>query len=117
MIRSTLFLFVSTLALQAQAAPTSAMAYGGYSGLSAPMVESVAVNAGHITLTGRFHGTGIPVLILGMHRLEVRESSRTQVTAKLPQTLPPATYRLLVNYTSTPANATALYLKIPKNAL
>jgi hypothetical protein len=117
MIRSTLFLFVSTLALQAQAAPTSAMAYGGYSGLSAPMVKSVAVNAGHITLTGRFHGAGTPVVLLGQHRLEVSKSSRSQVTAALPQILPPATYRLLVNFGSTPANATVLYLKIPENAL
>lgn len=115
MIKSTLCLLTAALALQAQAAPTSVMAYGGNNGLSAPAVESVAVDAGQITLTGRFHGSGTPVLTLGKHRLEVSESNRTQVTAKLPQSLPPATYRLLVNHANARANTTTLYLQIAQN--
>jgi hypothetical protein len=113
MLKSALFLLVSSLAFHAQAAPTSAMAYGQYSGLPAPLVESVMVDAGQITINGRFHSSSAPVLLLGKHRLEVSESSRTQVTAKLPPSLQPATYRLLVNHNNAPANTTALYLKIP----
>jgi len=45
--------------------------------------------------------------------LRVSESSQTQVIAKLPQSLPPATYRLLVNHANTRANTTSLYLQIP----
>ena len=115
MIKSILCLLAATLAFQAQAAPTSAMAYGGNSGLEPPAVESVVVDASQITLTGRFHGSGTPVLTLGKHRLRVSESSQTQVIAKLPQSLPPATYRLLVNHANTRANTTSLYLQIPRN--
>lgn len=114
MIKPTLFLLAVTLAFQSQAAPTSAMAYGGNRVLSAPAVESVALDAGQIILTGRFHGTGTPVLTLGKHRLEVSGANLTQVIAKLPQSLPPATYRLLVNHANTSANTTSLYLQIPQ---
>jgi hypothetical protein len=81
----------------------------------APVIESAEIDPvqHRLTLTGNFFGGSTPVLTLGKHRLEVSESTPTQVVAKLPLHLRPATYRLLINNAKSSADATSLYLQIP----
>ena len=114
MIKSTLCLLTATLAFQAGAAPTNTSAHSR--SLPAPAIESVAMDAGRITVTGIFYSAVTPQLTLGRHRLEVSDATQTQVIAKLPQNLPPATYRLLINNPNSSGNATSLYVLIPRSS-
>jgi hypothetical protein len=83
-------------------------------GMPAPVIESVEVNPvqHRLTLTGHFFGGVTPVLTLGKHQLEVSEATPTQVVAKLPRQLRPATYRLSVNNAPTTTEAVSFYLHI-----
>ena len=110
MIKTTLCLLASALALQVAAAPTGTSAPAR--SLPAPSIESIVVNAGLITVTGVFSSVGTQ-LTLGKHRLEVSDSTPTQVVAKLPQGLRPATYLLQVNNLNSSGNLTSMFLQIP----
>lgn len=113
MINSKLCILASTAALMAWAPHAAA---NGRGSPPAPMIESVEVDSAQhrLIINGNFFGTKKPQLTLGKHRLEVSESSMTQVVANLPPNLQPATYRLLINSASSVANATSLYLQVPQ---
>lgn len=115
MKQSNARLFATTLALAAWVAPAAA---GGRGSMPTPVVESVEIDPmGHsLNLSGRHFGSSAPLLMLGAHRLEVSESSQTQVVAKLPAQLRPAVYRLTINNLQPPSEATSLYLQFPTPA-
>lgn len=115
MIKPKLYLLVSALALLAWAPHALA---GRPGNTPSPVIESVELDTvqQRLTLTGNFFGANTPQLTLGKHQLEVSESTPTQVVAKLPPNLRPATYRLLINNTPSFAEATTLYLQIPRSS-
>lgn len=115
MIKPKLYLLAGTLALLAWAPHALA---GRPGSTPSPEIESVELDTAQhrLTLTGSFFGAGTPQLTLGKHQLEVSEASPTQVVAKLPPNLRPATYRLLINNTPSFAEATTLYLQVPRNS-
>lgn len=90
MIKSNFHLVAATLFFLAWAPHAGA---GRPGGTPPPVIESVEVNPvqHRFTLTGRFFGGATPVLTLGKHQLEVSEATPTQVVAKLPLQLRPAT--------------------------
>ncbi len=112
MIKSKLYILASTLAFLAWAPHAGAK---GRVSPPAPMIESVEIDSAQhrLTINGNFFGAKKPQLTLGKHRLEVSESTMTQVVAELPPNLQPATYRLSINSASSVVNATSLYLQIP----
>lgn len=112
MIKPKHYLVATTLILLSWAPHASA---GRPGSTPAPVIESAEIDPvqRRLTLTGSFFGGSTPVLTLGKQRLEVSESTPTQVVAKLPLDLRPATYRLLINNTKSSADATSLYLQIP----
>lgn len=115
MKQSNARLFATTLALAAWAAPAAA---GGRGTTPPPVVESVEIDpaGSRLNLSGRHFGSSAPLLMLGTHRLEVSESTPTQVSAKLPAQLRPALYRLTINNLQPPSEATSLYLQFPTPA-
>lgn len=112
MMKSNSCLVATTLALLAWVSPAGA---GGQGSTPTPVVESVEIDpVGHrLNLSGRHFGSTAPLLMLGAHRLEVSESTQTQVVAKLPAQLRPAIYRLTINNLRPPSEATSLYLQFP----
>lgn len=116
MIKSQLCILASTLTLLAWAPHAGARGPGSP---AAPVIESVEIDSAQqrLTMNGNFFGVKKPQLTLGKHRLEVSESSMTQVVANLPPNLLPATYRLSINNASSAAvNTASLYLKIPQKS-
>jgi hypothetical protein len=112
MIKPKYYLVATTLILLSWAPHAGA---GGRGSTPAPVIESAEIDPvqHRLTLTGNFFGGSTPVLTLGKHRLEVSESTPTQVVAKLPLHLRPATYRLLINNAKSSTDAAKLYLQIP----
>lgn len=110
------YYFVATTLILLALAPHAGA--GGRGRTPPPVIESVEVDPvqHRLTLSGSYFGGTAPLLILGKHRLEVSESTQTQVVAKLPIQLRPATYRLSVNNTQSSTEATSLYLQIPWNS-
>lgn len=115
MMKSHSCLVATTLALASWVCPAAA---GGRGTTPTPVVDSVEIDPmGHrLNLSGRHFGSSAPLLVLGAHRLEVSESTPTQVVAKLPPQLRPAVYRLTINNVQPPSEATSLYLQFPTPA-
>ncbi|UUZ63865.1 IPT/TIG domain-containing protein [Polaromonas sp. P1-6] len=112
MIKPKYYLVATTLILLAWAPHAGA---GGRGSTPSPVIESVEIDPvqHRLTLTGNYFGGSTPLLTIGKHRLEVSESTQTQVVAKLPVHLHPATYRLSVSNRPSFTEATSLYLHIP----
>ena len=88
----------------------------GPGGAASPEVEHLEVDASqqNLLLRGKYFKTNGTAVSLGHHRLEVTESSQTNVVARLPSNLRPATYRVLVSSSYPHVNAASLYLQIPQ---
>ena len=112
MITRQLTLIVSLVALLVGA--PNAFARGAASP-PVPEVMNVDIDAsqGRITLNGRFFKVRDTVVMLGSHRLAITTSTPTQVVARLPDNLRPATYRLLIGTPPSYVNAKSLYVQIP----
>jgi len=112
MIKTKHYLVATTLILLSWAPHASA---GRPGSTPAPVIESAEIDPvqHRLTLTGNYFGSTTPLLMLGKHRLEVSESTPTQVVAKLPVHLRPATYRLSVSSTQSLTGTASLYLQIP----
>lgn len=115
MIKLDIRFLVCTLALVA-AVPT-AVARGAASP-PVPDIEHVEVDAvqSQITLHGHFFKADHTAVMLGKQRLEIKAATPTQVVARLPLSLRPATYRLLIGSSAAFVNARAMYVQIPPNA-
>lgn len=115
MIKPKLYALASALVFLAWAPHAGA---GRPGNTPSPVIDSVELDTAQhrLTLTGNFFGASTPLLTLGKHQLEVSTSTPTQVVAKLPLNLRPATYRLVINSTPSSAEATSLYLQIPRNS-
>lgn len=87
---------------------------GGRGSALPPVVDSVEVDHAlhQLKLSGRYFGGSAPLVTLGKHRLEVSQSTQTEVVAKLPARLRSATYRLSVNNSQTATESNAFYLPI-----
>jgi hypothetical protein len=85
-------------------------------GAAPPEVEHLEIDASqqNLLLRGKYFKTNGTAVSLGHHRLEVTESSQTNVVARLPSNLRPATYRVLVSSSYPHVNAASLYLQIPQ---
>ncbi len=113
MIKPKHFLAATTLALLAWAPHAGA---GGRGSAAAPVIDSVEIDLvqRRLTLTGNYFGSNsTPLVTIGQHALEVTESSQTQLEAKLPAQLRPATYLLSVSTRPSLTEATSFYLHIP----
>lgn len=114
MIKPKFHLLAGTLALLLGAPYAVA---GGRGSAPAPVIEHVEIDAlqQRLTLNGNLFKASKLLLTLGKHRLTITEASQTQVVAKLPLNLSPGTYRLVINSPASSAEATSLYLQVPRN--
>jgi hypothetical protein len=82
-----------------------------------PDIEHVEVDAAQsqLTLQGRYFKADHTVVMLGRQKLEIAAVSPTQVVARLPVGIRPATYRLLIGTSPAFVNARTMYVQIPLN--
>lgn len=57
---------------------------------------SIAPNTDQITIRGHAFGAAAPVVLLGEHRLVVKQSGEKEIVATLPENISPAAYSLKV---------------------
>lgn len=89
-------LVLASLVLAILAQPVTA----GGRGTSTPNPEiasaSIAPNTDQITIRGHAFGAAAPVVLLGEHRLVVKQSGEKEIVATLFENLSPAAYSLKV---------------------